>query len=59
MQKKNLVSRKAGGVDGRKQNILPSNKAKKMQVSLEELGDSRYQAMVSTIGKEKLTTLVS
>jgi len=59
LQKKDLVSRKAGGVDGREQNIHPTKKAKKIHASLEELGESLYQAMVSTIGKEQMTTLVS
>jgi len=59
LQKKDLVSRKTGGLDGREQNIHPTRKAKKIQAPLEELGDRLYQTMVSTIGKEKLTTLVS
>lgn len=59
LQKKGLVSRKAGVDDAREQNIHPTKKAKMIQVPLEELGDSLYQVMVSTIGKDQLTILVS
>ena len=59
LQKKKLISRKAEGVDGRKQHIYPTIKAKKMHTSLEEMGESLYQIMVSTIGQEQLTTLVN
>jgi len=58
LQKKELVVRKAGGVDGREQNIHPTGKAKKIHASLDEMGESLYQTMLSTIGKEQLTTLV-
>lgn len=58
LQKKKLVSRKTGGVDGREQNIYPTAKAKKIHVSLDEMGENLYQTMVSTIGKKQLTTLV-
>jgi len=59
LQKKKLISRKAEGVDGRAQHIRPTNKAKKMHASLEEMGENLYQTMVSTIGKEQLITLVN
>jgi len=59
LQKKGLVIRKTEGVDAREQNIRATRKAKRIYASLEELGESLYQTMVSVIGKKQLTTLVS
>ncbi len=60
MQKKGLVTRKKPvNIDGREQNIYPTEKANKIHTSLENLGESLYQTMVSGIGKKQLETLVS
>ncbi len=59
LQKKGLVTREAGGADGREQNFHPTAKAKKLHSALEELGETLYQSMVTSMGKENLTSLVS
>ncbi|MCF6262452.1 MAG: MarR family transcriptional regulator [Xanthomonadales bacterium] len=60
LQKKGLVRRKRlTGIDGREQNIFPTKKAKKLHTSLEDLGETLYQEMVSSLGKEQLTMLVN
>lgn len=60
LQEKRFVTRKKlAGVDGREQNIYPTGKAKKIHASLEEMGESLYQTMVSSLGKEQLVTLVN
>ncbi len=59
MQKKGLVTRKKStGIDGREQNIYPTGKANKIHAALEDLGESLYQTMVSSVGKKQLTMLV-
>jgi DNA-binding MarR family transcriptional regulator len=59
LQKKQLLLRKTNPIDNREQNIHPSKKAKKLQTALESMGDNLYQELLSTIGKEQLTSLVS
>jgi len=60
MQKKGLVIRnKSASVDGRGQNIYPTGKANEIHASLEDLGESLYQTMVSGIGKRQLAMLVN
>ncbi|VAW51037.1 hypothetical protein MNBD_GAMMA05-1558 [hydrothermal vent metagenome] len=60
LQKRGLVARKKiAGVDGREQNIYPTGKAAKIHDSLEGLGETLYQTMVSSLGKEQLTILVN
>lgn len=59
LQKKALISRKTSDFDSREQNIHPTHRALQIHDSLEGLGDDLYQTMVSTIGKEQLSTLVS
>ena len=59
LQKKGLVTRKAGDFDSREQNIHPTKNAQEIHSSLDEVGDDLYQEMISTIGKTKLVTLVS
>ena len=59
LQKKGLVVRKTSELDSRAQNIQPTEKAQKIHVSLDEIGDGLYQDMISSIGKESLIKLVS
>lgn len=59
LQKKDLVTRKLGGSDGREQHIHPTLKAKKIHSSLDDLGDSLYQDMLNTIGEDELKLLVN
>lgn len=59
LEKKGLVIRKSAiNFDKRGQSIHPTKKAKDIHASLENLGDSLYQTMISTIGEEQLTMLV-
>ena len=58
LQKKDLVERKAGGKDSRLQNIYPTNKAIKIHSALDDVGDSLYQDMQTTLGEQELLALV-
>ncbi|MCF6319146.1 MAG: MarR family transcriptional regulator, partial [Proteobacteria bacterium] len=60
LQKKGLVARKRlAGVDGRGQSIFPTKKAEEIHASLEDLGETLYQEMVSSLGKEQIAIMVN
>ncbi len=60
LQEKGLVTRKKSvDTDGREQNVYPTGQANKIHASLDDLGESLYQAMVSSIGKKQLRMLVN
>jgi len=44
-----VTRKKFEGVDGREQNIYPTEKPEKMHVLLENLGETLYQTMVSNL----------
>lgn len=53
-----VVRKKTARSDGREQQIFPTARANKLQQRLEALGDSLYQRMTDSIGKQALTGLV-
>jgi len=58
LQKKRLVERKTAGIDGREQNIYPTNEALNIHQSLELKGDELYKQMLGAIGEKQLISLV-
>jgi DNA-binding MarR family transcriptional regulator len=60
LEDKGLIRRRKGiSSDAREQVIYPTGKSQKISADLEEKGDELYQKMVSSIGKNSMTSLVS
>lgn len=60
LEKKGFINRKKGiSNDAREQGIYPTRKAEKIAVKLEEKGSALYQKMVTSLGKTRLSSLVS
>jgi DNA-binding MarR family transcriptional regulator len=60
LEDKGLIRRRKGiSSDAREQAIYPTRKSQKISADLEEKGDELYQKMVSSIGKNSMTSLVS
>lgn len=59
MEKAGFVSRKkSASGDGREQRIVPTRKAQNIALALEAKGNGLYQAMLDTLGNQRLKELV-
>ena len=58
LEKKGLLIRAASDGDLRENVILPTEKALKAQANLESLGDTLYQNMCDSLGKQNVKTFV-
>ena len=60
LAKKGFILRKPGmSGDAREQGIYTTKKAEKIAAQLEDKGNQLYQTMIDSIGKDKLSALVS
>ena len=59
LEKQNLLVRQTAGKDGREVQIFPTQKAKKIQIQLNDTGKELTQLMIDIMGKDKISETVS